>query len=142
MSEEINVSEEFEGKMQEALSATYALRYSGECEDDDEYLRGYGKALEHIMDMLGIEHEQWNPMACIGHRAEWRRDDGYSGCKTERFGHIAAVICPPEGPRDLWGYQLFNEADASAMMYGEIFDEGYSFASERDVMRYLEERLG
>ena len=67
----------------------------------------------------------------------WKRDEGYSGCKTKRFGEIAVAICPPE--RDgLWGYQAFDESDEEAMACGEIYAEAYGFATEQNVIDYVE----
>lgn len=70
--------------------------------------------------------------------ANWVKDDGYSGCKTARFGEVAVVICPPEGPNGTWGYQAFDESDYEAIEFGETMAEGYGFASEREVMEYAE----
>lgn len=71
-------------------------------------------------------------------KASWSRDEGYSGCKTARFGDIAVVICPPEEWADGWGYQAFDESDERAMTYGEIYAENYGFESEDAVTAYVE----
>ena len=68
----------------------------------------------------------------------WKRDDGYSGCKTKRYGEIAVVICPPEFRNGTWGYQAFDEGDDDAIAYGETYAEGYGFDTEQSVMRYVE----
>lgn len=65
--------------------------------------------------------------------AEWTRDDGYSGCKTARFGEVAVVLCPPEYEGG-WGYQAFDESDDDP----EIMSEDYGFASERAVVEFVE----
>ena len=67
----------------------------------------------------------------------WKRDDGYSGCKTKRFGDIAVVICPPEND-GLWGYQAFDESCDDAIACGETYAEDYGFATEQSVMNYVE----
>lgn len=68
----------------------------------------------------------------------WNRDEGYSGCKTKRFGEIAVVICPPDFSGEGWGYQAFDESDEEAMMYGEIMAEDYGFANEWSVIDHVE----
>ena len=71
-------------------------------------------------------------------KAEWKKDEGYSGCKTARFGEIAVVLCPPDWNGEGWGYQAFDESDEEAMMYGEIMAEDYGFASEQAVIEHVE----
>lgn len=68
--------------------------------------------------------------------AEWKRNDGYSGCKTAYFGDIAIVICEPE-PNGTWGYQAFDEGGWDAVETGECEYEGYGFKSEHDVIAYV-----
>ena len=71
--------------------------------------------------------------------AQWKRNDGYSGCKTAYFGNMAIVICEPKDTKDgSWGYQAFNEDDEQAMEYGECEYEDYGFKSERSVINYIE----
>lgn len=75
--------------------------------------------------------------------AEWILDEGYSGCKTARFGDIAVVICPPEQTGDdRWGYQAFDEADEKALSYGEYFESQIGFFSEASTIDYAEKRFG
>ena len=69
--------------------------------------------------------------------SEWKRDDGYSGCKVKRYGNIAVAICPPEYD-ETWGYQAFDESNDDAIAYGETYAEGYGFDTEQSVMRYVE----
>ena len=71
-------------------------------------------------------------------KAEWKKDAGYSWCKTARFGEIAVVICPPEFRYDQWGYQAFDESDEEAVMYVEVYAEDYGFASEQAVIDFVE----
>lgn len=76
--------------------------------------------------------------------AEWIEDEGYSGCKTARFGklagikELAVVICPPDFSDDGWGYQAFDESDWDAIESGECLYEDYGFASEAEVIDYIE----
>lgn len=69
---------------------------------------------------------------------KWEKDEGYSCCKTARFGEIAVVIVPPDWPSDGWGYQAFDESDEDAMRCGERYSEDYGFASEQAVVEYVE----
>ena len=46
--------------MQKALHEVYEERYKNPDGKDDEYLRGYGKSLGDVLDLLGVEHEKWN----------------------------------------------------------------------------------
>lgn len=65
--------------------------------------------------------------------AKWEKDEGYSCCKTARFGNIAVVICPPEYGSG-WGYQAFDEDICSC----EPDYEEYGFKSEAEVINYVE----
>lgn len=71
-------------------------------------------------------------------RTAWERDEGYSGCKVARYGEIAIVICPPDFCDDGWGYQAFDESDDETIELGEIMSQRYGFASEADVMAFIE----
>lgn len=71
--------------------------------------------------------------------ARWERDEGYSGCKTTRFGNHAVVICPPDFTEDGWGYQVFDESDWDAVESGDREYEGYGFKNERAVMEFVGE---
>lgn len=70
--------------------------------------------------------------------AQWKRNDGYSGCKTAYFGDLAVVICEPEHTGDGWGYQAFDESDWQAVESGECEYEGYGFKTEAQVMEFVE----
>lgn len=73
--------------------------------------------------------------------AQWKRNDGYSGCKTAYFGDFAVVICEPDHTGDGWGYQAFDESDEEAMEYGECAYERYGFDSEAAVIEFVEEAM-
>lgn len=74
--------------------------------------------------------------------AEWIKDEGYSCCKTARFGNLAVVICPPDFTVDgKWGYQAFDEGNLRAIENGEIEYDDYGFESEQSVIDYVESML-
>lgn len=47
-----------------ALHDVYDYRYRHVDEDEDWY-RAYGMALDAVLNEMGVEHEQWNPIGFL-----------------------------------------------------------------------------
>lgn len=63
----------------------------------------------------------------------WKRDDGYSGCKTKYYADLAMVITPDEGQG--WGFQVFDEDDLDAVEHGEYCYSMEGIWSEEAAMK-------
>lgn len=65
----IVVTEEQVNELQSQLHYIMHIRYSNLASDErgefDEYWRGCQNGLEYVLDLLGIEHEQWNPLGYL-----------------------------------------------------------------------------
>lgn len=71
----------------------------------------------------------------------WKRDDGYSGCKTKRVGRHALVVFEDDVPAfrgGCWGFQAFDEEDERAMKYGSVAFEMSGIWSEEAAMQIAE----
>ena len=65
MAGQITITAEQIGRMQDALRETYERRYEQRPGENQDYLQGYGVALSQVLDLIGVDHERWNPMRGI-----------------------------------------------------------------------------
>ena len=70
----------------------------------------------------------------------WKRDEGYSGCKTKRINEYALVICEPSyyDRRDGWGFQAFCEGDWDMVESGDYCYSMEGIWSEEAAMQIAE----
>lgn len=70
----------------------------------------------------------------------WKRDEGYSWCKTLRVDHLALVLCDPDFycVRRGWGFQVFDEDDPDCIESGEFIYTLEGIWSEAAAMRIAE----
>lgn len=62
----IKMHDELAEKLNDALKAVYEHRYEHATDVDDEYWRGYGKAIEDTLEFIGADKTvEWNPLKVI-----------------------------------------------------------------------------